>query len=246
MLSIFPLFHARGVENCRMLCVCVVRLCLFDTENAAKEQIQTLQLQLSEIHAQHTETLKACQIKANTKCNELEQHLHMARERENELVERLNQFTVQENHLRDNVQASEQEFAKRLQAATARDRELNEKLTQVTRQLKAESDRRIDLEEQLKSTEQRSFRRNSNGNCSANGNDGSANMSKTQMLEEEVDSLRSVLDLKQNEIAELRKQNHRLQAAYDELPVALTKISVLETRLEDLSIQYQAKVEEEQ
>lgn len=51
--------------------------------------------------------------------------------------------------------------------------------------------------------------------------------------------------MKMNEISELRKQNHELQSAHDELPRALLKISTLETRLEDLTIQYQTKAEEE-
>lgn len=226
------------------MCFFPVKLCLCDTENAAKEQIQALQFQLNETHGHHTETLKACQIKANTRCNELEQSLKFSRDRENDLVEQLNRFSVQENQLRDKVQACEHEFSERMQASTARERDLNEKLAQLTRQLKDETDRRGELEGQLELAE---LRQRCISNGSATNNDGSTNTSsKSQMMENEVDSLRSVLELKMNEISELRRQNHKLQTAHDELPVAQAKISVLETRLEDLSIQYQAKVDEEQ
>lgn len=65
------------------------------------------------------------------------------------------------------------------------------------------------------------------------------------MLQDEVESLRCVLELKQNEIAELRKYNRELQNAQDELPKAQLRISCLESRIEDLTIQFQAKVDEE-
>lgn len=232
---------------CLSFSICIVKLRLCDKENAAREQIQSLQTQLSDIHGQQSEALKACQSKANTRCNELEQQLLLSNDREAELVERLNEFTIRENLLRDNVQACEQEFAERLQAAAARERELNDKVVQIMRKLKAESDRCGELEDRVKLADVLQQRRinNDDENQLVNGGDGSSTTSKSQMMEDEVDSLRSVLDLKLNEISDLRKQNHKLQAAHDELPHATTKISMLESRLEDLSIQYQAKVGEE-
>lgn len=199
------------------------------------------------------QALKACQLKADTRCNELEVQRQLAAEREAELVERLNNFTVTENQLRDKVQASEQDFSERLQAATARERYSNEKVTQLTKQLQCEQDRCRELNERLQlSTDENNVlrkRRQSAGgatNETATPTHSSPNAGgRMQMLIEEVESLRSVLDMKMNEISELRKQNHELQTAHDELPRALLKISTLETRLEDLSIQYQTKVEEE-
>lgn len=223
-----------------------MKVYLSETENAAKEQIQSLQLQLTEIHSQHTDSLKACQLKANARYNELEQSLKISRDRENDLVEQLNKFSVQENQLRDKVQACEQEFSDRLQASTARERDLSEKLAQLTRQLKAKAEHCDELEGKLELAEIRQ-QCTTNSNCSASANDGSSTTStKSQMMENEVESLRSVLELKMNEISELRRQNHKLQTAHDELPVAQAKISLLETRLEDLSIQYQARVDDEQ
>lgn len=223
-----------------------MKVYLSETENAAKEQIQSLQLQLTEIHGQHTDSLKACQLKANARYNELEQSLKISRDRENDLVEQLNKFSVQENQLRDKVQACEQEFSDRLQASTARERDLSEKLAQLTRQLKAKAEHCDELEGKLELAEIRQ-QCTTNSNCSASANDGSSTTStKSQMMENEVESLRSVLELKMNEISELRRQNHKLQTAHDELPVAQAKISLLETRLEDLSIQYQARVDDEQ
>lgn len=230
-----------------------------DTEKSAKQQIQTLQYELAEINQHHADELKSCQMKADRRCSELETQLQISRDREMELVERLNECTVTENRLRDKVQASEQEFAQRLIAATARERELNEKVAQLMHQLKASEDNRYELEEKVKLAHDEKVvlrkRQSSNENGLPNGschNTSSSSQyltgggSSSMMLEEEVLSLRSVLEMKLNEISELRRQNHAMQSAQDELPKAQLKVSILESRLEDLTLQLKTKVEEEQ
>lgn len=233
----------------------LVKLSLRETEKSAQEQIKLLQYELGKINQQNIDALKSCQMKADRRCSELETQLQLARDRELELF---NRFTVTENQLRDKVQASEQEFSEknhalneRLIAATARERELNEKLTQLTRQLKIGDDKRLALEEKLKlacdETDVLRHRRNSGEHSIPNGNNSVQNQSGSSvMLEEEVLSLRTVLDMKLNEISELRKQNQSMVQAQDELPKAQLKISILESRLEDLSIQLKTKIEEEQ
>lgn len=229
----------------------LVKLSLRETEKSAQEQIKALQYELTEINQRNVETLKSCQMKADRRCSELETQLKLSRDREAELVERLNNFTVTENQLRDKVQASEQEFSERLIAATARERELNEKVAQLTRQLKIGEDKRYELEEKLKlandETNVLRHRRNSFDHSIPNGNVPVQNQAGSSvMLEEEVLSLRCVLDMKLNEISELRKQNQSMVQAQDELPKAQLKISILETRLEDLTIQLKTRIEEEQ
>lgn len=232
----------------------LVKLSLRETEKSAQEQIQALQYQLAELNHQHGDALKSCQMKSDRRVSELETQLQLSRDRELELIERLNNFTVTENQLRDKVQASEQEFAERLIAATARERELNEKVAQLQRQVKAGDDKRIELEEKLQMARDETsilrHRRNSGEHLIPNSNTSVQNQSfnnSSVMLEEEVVSLRTVLDMKLNEISELRKQNQSMvQSAQDELPKAQLKISVLESRLEDLTIQLKTRVEEEQ
>lgn len=230
----------------------LVKLTLRETEKSAQEQINTLQYELAEINQRNAELLKSNQMKADKRCSELETQLQLSRDRELELVERLNNFTVTENQLRDKVQASEQEFSERLNAATARERELNERVAQLMRQLKAGEDKRYELEEKLKLANDetsvlRYQRRNSGEYALPNGTNSVPNQSSSSaMLEEEVLSLRCVLDMKLNEISELRKQNQSMVQAQDELPKAQLKISILETRLEDLTIQLKTRTEEEQ
>lgn len=232
---------------------CLVKLALRETKKSAQEQIQALQYELNEINQQNAETLKSCQMKADRRSIELETLLKLSRDRELELVERLNNFTVTENQLRDKVQASEQEFSERLIAVTARERELNEKVTQLTQQFRASEDKRYALEEKLKLARDETNILRQRRNCVDQSiPNGGASVqiqtvgNKSIMLEEEVLSLRSVLDMKLNEISELRKQNQSMVQAQDELPKAQLKISILESRLEDLTIQLKTKVEEEQ
>lgn len=66
-----------------------------------------------------------------------------------------------------------------------------------------------------------------------------------RMLQEEIESLRCVLELKQREISDLRKQNNELQTAADSIPNLMIKISCLESRLEDLQLQLKAKCDDE-
>lgn len=77
-------------------------------------------------------------------------------------------------------------------------------------------------------------------------NNGGGNGGKPQrMLQDEVESLRCVLDLKQTEISELRKQKHELEADAEALPALKLRVHTLESRLEDVQQQLQLKCAEE-
>lgn len=227
---------------------------------AANERLQVLECQLVEHDENHLRALKTCQLKCDARCNELETQLQLSRDKELELLQRLSDCSVTENQLRDNVLASENEFANRLQLAAARERELTDKVSQANRRLEATELRSQELENQSKLLRDEisvlRHSRTTNGailtvstNGLYNGTNGSTvggtAKNQTQMLQDEVESLRCVLELKQNEIAELRKYNRELQSAHDELPKAQIRISCLESRIEDLTIQFQAKVDEE-
>lgn len=64
-------------------------------------------------------------------------------------------------------------------------------------------------------------------------------------VENEICSLRAVLELKHNEIQELRKQNEKSKKAAQDLPLVEQKLDLAQARVEDLSAQLQAKVENE-
>lgn len=215
-------------------------------ESMTKGQIDALKFQLAENEERYTATLKINQQKSESRCSELEIQLQLARDKEDALLNRLNECSVTENQLRDKVLASENEFASRLQASAARERELTEKLNQLQRQLEVATEKAHETEVRLKLVQEENVVLRQNKNNLSNGQTSQGTLSShSQMLQDEVKSLHCVLELKQNEISELRKQNHELQSAHDELPRALLKISSLESRLEDLKLQYQARIDEE-
>jgi predicted RNase H-like nuclease (RuvC/YqgF family) len=129
-----------------------------------------------------------------------------------------------------------------------RERELSEKINGLTKllddmKIKAESEKR-ELEEKLNlSQDELSIIRNSRSYAA--GNESFHNRSANTSLQDEVESLRCVLELKQSEISELRKTNCELQRTADDATSTHFRCSALESRVEDLQVQLHAKNEEE-
>ncbi|XP_069676796.1 restin homolog isoform X2 [Periplaneta americana] len=68
-----------------------------------------------------------------------------------------------------------------------------------------------------------------------------ATAGRCKELQDEVESLRTVLDLRHEELQELRKQNAILIREAEELPIALQRVAALEAKVEDLQVQLQMK-----
>lgn len=65
---------------------------------------------------------------------------------------------------------------------------------------------------------------------------------RCKKLQDEVESLQTVLELRHEELQELRKQNALLtREAEEELPAALQRVAALEAKVEDLKVQLQMK-----
>jgi predicted RNase H-like nuclease (RuvC/YqgF family) len=177
--------------------------------------------------------------------------LQAAKEHENDLMQRIQALTVTENELREKVHTSEIEFSEKLHFANVRERDLTEKINHLTKQIdemkcKSDNEKR-ELEEKLNLSQDELMvtrqSRNSSGNESFLNK--TINLNHSQLLQDEVESLRCVLELKQSEISELRKQNCELQRAADDTLSAQVKCSALESRVEDLQVQLGARHEEE-
>lgn len=195
--------------------------------------------------------------------------MEAAQEREIELENRLSGMVIRENALREKVVASEVEYSDKLRIAAVREKDLQDQLQQMsdqfeelkmqhstrvsdlTRQLekiqKESEAKELDLTEQLNSVREESaavLR-----SVSWNGTDSSASqsssLSRSGNLHVEVESLRSVLELKLNEISELRKQNQILSRSEERNSGLYTKISGLESKVEDLQFQLKSKTEHE-
>lgn len=224
---------------------------LEDLDNEKRERVESLERQLVQKQEAAEEKLRILMREAELKISARDTELVSAKERENDLLKRIQALTMTENQLREKVHTSEIEFSEKLHHANIRERELTDKINQLTKQLdemkaEAEGEKR-DLEEKLHLAQDELLITRQSRNSSANESflNKSNNLNQSQLLQDEVESLRCVLELKQSEISELRKHNCELQRAADDTFTAQIKCSALESRVEDLQVQLGAKHEEE-
>ncbi|CAG9797539.1 unnamed protein product [Chironomus riparius] len=212
-----------------------------ENEKLSKEKL------IIEMKRSNEEKIRKLSKDVEQKLNLRDQELNNIKDRENDLMKRIQRLTVTENELRDKVHSSELEYGEKLQHATMKERDLSDKINQLTKVLddiKIQSDvEKRELEEKLNlSQDELSVLRNTRNSCF---NESFQNRTINTSLQDEVESLRCVLELKQHEISELRKINCELQRAADDAISAQIKCSALESRVEDLQVQLHAKNEEE-
>ncbi|KAG4071912.1 hypothetical protein HA402_006073 [Bradysia odoriphaga] len=195
-----------------------------DLDQATKARIALLEEKLQNA-TNHFQTALA----------EKDEELVLAKNNADELSKRIKDLSSTENELREKVLASETEFSERLQASAMRERELTEKFSVLSK----------DLTEKLSSANNEIMVLRSTAAAKV---PASPKVSKEQPItfENEIQSWRSVLEMKQKEISDLKMQNLTLENNAAALPGALAKITVLESRLEDLTIQLKIKTDEEQ
>lgn len=228
-----------------------VKKTLDDLDNEKREKVESLERELARKQEELSEKLRVLMNEAEIKIAARDTELQESKNRENDLSMRIQSLTLTEHELREKVHTSEIEFSEKLHLAHIRDRDLTEKINQLTKQLdemklKADNEKR-ELEEKLNLSQDELLvtrqSRNSSGNESFLNRTISLNQS--QLLQDEVESLRCVLELKQSEISELRKHNGELQRAADDSLAAQAKCSALESRVEDLQVQLGSRHEEE-
>jgi hypothetical protein len=223
---------------------------LEELDNEKREKVESLEDKLAYQQKSADDKLRDAMKEAAEKLQARDAELQAAKDRENDLLKRIQALTLTEDELREKVHTSEMEFSEKLHLASMRDRELTEKINQLTKQLdearfKAENEKR-ELEEKLNlSQDELLVSRSRNTSVNESFHNRTINPNQSQLLADEVESLRCVLELKQSEISDLRKQNCELQRAADESLAAQVKCSALESRVEDLQVQLGARHEEE-
>jgi hypothetical protein len=224
---------------------------LDDLDNEKREKVESLEKELACQQKAADDKLRESMMDAEEKIRARDSELLEAKDRENDLLKRIQALTMTEHELREKVHTSEMEFSEKLHLSNLRERDLSEKINQLTKQLdemrtKSDGEKR-ELEEKLNLSQDELLvtrqSRNSSGNESFHNR--TINLNQSQLLADEVESLRCVLELKQSEISDLRKQNCELQRAADETFAAQVKCSALESRVEDLQVQLGARHEEE-
>jgi len=174
---------------------------------------------------------------------EKDAELALAKDNEQEFLKRIRALSSTENELREKVLASETEFGERLHIAAMRERELNDKFSLLSKEL---ADKESILTEKLNIAQNEILVLRSSRDSPMVKASPKVNKGQPMVLEDEIQSWRSVLEMKQKELSDLQKRNHELENAAASLPGALAKISGLESRLEDLEIQLKIKSDEEQ
>ncbi|XP_035912948.1 uncharacterized protein LOC118512516 isoform X2 [Anopheles stephensi] len=181
--------------------------------------------------------------------NELRDKVHSS---ELAFSERLQAAAMRERDLTEQINGLNRDLERMRRETERKERELEEKLT-ITKDecVVLRQSRNGPLEP---ASQNGAVAGGANGTLNLSGGNGgnplqlnrsSGNINHLQVLQDEVDSLRCVLDLKQREISELRKQTQEYERDAKDLPGALTKISALESRIEDLEVQLKTKTEEE-
>lgn len=214
-----------------------------DDEKRSQEQL------MMKMQRDSDEKLRKMTDDAKSKLTEKERELESNRDRENDLIKRVQELSLIEDELRDKFHSSELEFSEKLQHASIRERDLVEKIAHLTKlleELKIRSDdEKRELEEKLNLSVDELSIVKSTRSASINESFHNKTLNSSQILQDEVESLRCVLELKQSEISELRKTNCELQRIADDATSAQIKCSGLESRVEDLQVQLHAKNEEE-
>ncbi|CRL07701.1 CLUMA_CG020656, isoform C [Clunio marinus] len=227
-----------------------VKKLLEDLENEKKDEIQSLEAKLNRNEEEAEEKLRIFIRNSDEKLSLRDVELQAVIGRETSLLERLQSMTVTENELREKVHKSEIEFSEKLHNSNIRECELTETINMLTKQLdevklKAENEKR-ELEEKLNLLQDELLiTRQPRSSPNESFLNKSMNLNHSQLLQDEVESLRCVLELKQSEISDLRKQNGELQRAADDSIAAQAKCSALESRVEDLQVQLDAKHDDE-
>lgn len=227
------------------------QIILFSVENRLSELDQTSRIQITSLETKIISNEKIYEEKLQNVTNqfkatiaEKDAELALAKDNEQEFLKRIRALSSTENELREKILASETEFGERLHLAAIRERELNDKFSLLTKEM---SNKESVLTEKPKTIAQNEILvlRNPRDSAMVNASP-KVNKGQPMLLEDEIQSWRSVLEMKQKELSDLQKRNHELENAAASLPGALAKISGLESRLEDLEIQLKIKSEEEQ
>lgn len=210
-----------------------MRQSLIELESSTATRILELESKLSHKEASHVAEIAKINTDAELRGQVFEIQLRAARDNEEKLTMRLSEMTSKVDELTEKGHTNEIEFSEKIQSLTTqmeklrtnaetREQELLFELTTTKDETLVSS--RVSPERSINNTMNRS----------------------QSTLQDEVESLRCVLDLKQNEISELRKQNQEMQRAVDDHNALVMKHASAESRLEDLQVQLQCKIVQEQ
>lgn len=231
----------------------LARARLSELERLTESQIPVLEGQLESTRKEHSELtrLYSCQ---EHKLMETMTFLKTAENRALEAENRLQKMIQSEDNLNKKIIAIENTYAESLHKSAEKEGELQKCIQNITEELQKLKDLKDCNERALnrKNLSQdemsvlRSSRRSLNESSSSlSAGTASSRYQDIARLQSDVDSLRSVLEIKLNVISKLSKQNEELMRDAEQRSLLQNKISLLESSNEMLQSELKIKSERE-
>lgn len=178
---------------------------LRELDELSRLRISTLEAKLNANGKEYEEKLQNVTNQYKATISEKDVELTQAKDNEQEFLKRIRTLSSTENELREKVLASETEFGERLQLAAIRERELNDKFNLLNKDL---TDKESILTEKLNIAQNEILVLRNSRETTASVN-ASPKVIKGQpmVFEDEIQSWRSVLEMKQKEISDLTRYN---------------------------------------
>ncbi|XP_023170370.2 putative ciliary rootlet coiled-coil protein 2 isoform X2 [Drosophila hydei] len=215
----------------------------------AKERFRELESQLAAKDEEKKQALQTYHQEIAHQLRHKQQQLTAAEQQVLQLQTRLQEHEAAEQQLREKLTLAENVHAQRLSEGAKREEELEERIKKITKELQTlrastEHNER-DLRDRLALSEDEiSVLRSSSQRRSPSRSSGHVDGS-VELWRSEAESLRHVLDMKQEKIADLSKQNGELKRENEEQRSMCNRLTLLESQNEMLRTELEAKTERE-
>ncbi|KRG03541.1 homeobox protein prospero isoform X3 [Drosophila mojavensis] len=217
----------------------------------AKERFRELEAQLVAKDEEKKQALQTYHQEIAHQLRHKQQQLTAAEQQVLQLQTRLQEQDAKELQLREKLTRVENINAQRLSEATMREEQLQERIKSITKELQtlraSTEHKERDLRDRLTLSEDEIsvLRSSSQRRSPSRSSSGLSDTGSVELWRSEAESLRHVLDMKQEKIADLTKQNAELKRDNEEQRSMCNRLTLLESQNEMLRTELEAKSEKE-
>ncbi|XP_030240683.1 AF4/FMR2 family member 4 isoform X3 [Drosophila navojoa] len=222
-----------------------------EVQLVAKERFRELEAQLVAKDEEKKQALQTYHHEIAHQLSHKQQKLTAAEEQVLQLQTRLQEQDAKELQLREKLTRVENISAQRLSEATMREEQLQERIKSITKELQtlraSTEHKERDLRDRLALSEDEIsvLRSSSQRRSPSRSSSGQSDTGSVELWRSEAESLRHVLDMKQEKIADLTKQNAELKRDNEEQRSMCSRLTLLESQNEMLRTELEAKNEKE-
>ncbi|XP_017857382.1 PREDICTED: myb-like protein P isoform X2 [Drosophila arizonae] len=217
----------------------------------AKERFRELEAQLVAKDEEKKQALQTYHQEVAHQLRHKQQQLTAAEQQVLQLQTRLQEQDAKELQLHEKLTRVENINAQRLSEATMREEQLQERIKSITKELQtlraSTEHKERDLRDRLALSEDEIsvLRSSSQRRSPSRSSSGQSDTGSVELWRREAESLRHVLDMKQEKIADLTKQNAELKRDNEEQRSMCNRLTLLESQAEMLRTELEAKNEKE-